>query len=99
MILWLYMHMSVTRWDVMARNASLGLCATVQWIFFCYSLVRAGLHRYLVNHVGSCVRLLSQAIGWLTDVTVGSCFRRSGLLCRQCPHAIIAAYSLDTPYI
>jgi hypothetical protein len=34
MILWLYMHMSVTRWDVMARNASLGLCATVQWIVF-----------------------------------------------------------------
>ena len=28
------MHMSVTRWDVMARNASLGPCATVQWIFF-----------------------------------------------------------------
>ena len=28
------MHMSVTRWDVMARNASLGPCATVQRIFF-----------------------------------------------------------------
>ena len=26
--------MSVTRWDVTPRNASLGPCATVQWIFF-----------------------------------------------------------------
>eukprot|EP01047_Picozoa_sp_COSAG01_P133377 COSAG01_NODE_63360_length_283_cov_0.850829_1_plen_76_part_10 len=26
--------MSVTRWDVTPRNASLGPCATVQWICF-----------------------------------------------------------------
>jgi hypothetical protein len=33
-IAWLYIHMSVTRWDVTPRNASLGPCATVQWNCF-----------------------------------------------------------------
>jgi hypothetical protein len=29
-----HIHMSVTRWGVTPRNASLGPCATVPWIFF-----------------------------------------------------------------
>jgi hypothetical protein len=49
---WLYIHMSVTRWDVTPRNACLGPCATVQWQNFAIRMGGVLVSSMLVSESG-----------------------------------------------